>query len=132
MLMRTQAANRSSYFFKKNYSVRLTAQEFCDVINSNGPRLKALINRIICFSSTITGTRAFWSAKRRQLDAWYEHLARLIPRYDEWCSASDAGKARIARENLKNSPHIAASYFGRRFKSFLKSVMIPNFAISDY
>ncbi|KAG6094167.1 hypothetical protein E4U14_008551 [Claviceps sp. LM454 group G7] len=44
-------------------------------------------------------------------DLHWQDLARLMPRYDEWCAASDAGKARIARENLKNSPHIAASYF---------------------
>ncbi|KAG6091666.1 hypothetical protein E4U30_006468 [Claviceps sp. LM220 group G6] len=47
-------------------------------------------------------------------DLHWQDLARLMPRYDEWCAASDAGKARIARENLKNSPHIAASYFCRR------------------
>ncbi|KAG6044633.1 hypothetical protein E4U39_003157 [Claviceps sp. Clav50 group G5] len=59
MLRLSHAANRSSYFFKKNNSVRLTVQEFRDAINSNGPQSKSLINRIICFSSTITGTRAF-------------------------------------------------------------------------
>ncbi|KAG6304862.1 hypothetical protein E4U45_001069 [Claviceps purpurea] len=44
-------------------AVRLTVQEFRDVISSDGPQSKALINRIICFSSSMTGTRAFWAAR---------------------------------------------------------------------
>ncbi|KAG5945750.1 hypothetical protein E4U60_004974, partial [Claviceps pazoutovae] len=44
-------------------AVRLTVQEFRDIINSDGPQSKALINRIICFSSSITGTRASCTAR---------------------------------------------------------------------
>ncbi|KAG5942821.1 hypothetical protein E4U60_007065 [Claviceps pazoutovae] len=137
MLMRTQTANISTYFFKKDNSVPLTVPESRDTINSDGPESKELMSSIICFSSTIAGTRAYWTAKRGQLDAMvrtlgcpalfltfsaadlhWQDLARLMPRYDEWCSASDAGKTRIARENLKNRSHIAASYSGRSDKPF--------------
>ncbi|KAG5947968.1 hypothetical protein E4U59_005447 [Claviceps monticola] len=44
-------------------SMPLTVQEFRDIINSDGPQSKALMNRIICSSSSITGTRAFWTAR---------------------------------------------------------------------
>ncbi|KAG6261518.1 hypothetical protein E4U48_007707 [Claviceps purpurea] len=67
--MRQQATIRSSSFIKKDNAARLTVQEFCDAINSHGREAKALINRIVSFSSSITGTRIFWTAERRQLDS---------------------------------------------------------------
>ncbi|KAG6163420.1 hypothetical protein E4U51_005710 [Claviceps purpurea] len=67
--MRQQATIRSSSFIKKDNAARLTVQEFCDAINSDGREVKALINRIVSFSSSITGTRIFWTAERRQLDS---------------------------------------------------------------
>ncbi|KAG5932728.1 hypothetical protein E4U59_007313 [Claviceps monticola] len=61
----TWATIRSSFFIKKDNAVRLTVQEFYDAINSDGREVKALINRIVRFSSSITGTRIFWTAERR-------------------------------------------------------------------
>ncbi|KAG5932870.1 hypothetical protein E4U60_004922 [Claviceps pazoutovae] len=40
---RTQAANRSSYFFKKDNFVKLMVHEFRDAINYDGPEAKALV-----------------------------------------------------------------------------------------
>ncbi|KAG5961373.1 hypothetical protein E4U58_004262 [Claviceps cyperi] len=86
-------------------------------------QLDAMVRTLGCSALFLTFSAA---------DLYWQDLARLMPRYDEWCSASYAGKARIARENLKNSPHIAARYFGRRFACLVKEVLILKFGITDY
>ncbi|KAG5960213.1 hypothetical protein E4U56_004486 [Claviceps arundinis] len=80
MLLRTQTAHRSSVLLKdfKDNAVALTVQEFRDAINYDGPESKAPINRIICFSSCTTDTRAYWTAKRRQLDAMVRRLGKRV------------------------------------------------------
>jgi ATP-dependent DNA helicase PIF1 len=52
-------------------------------------------------------------------DLHWDSLMRHIPRYEEWKAAPSDQRVRIARENLRDNPHIVAYHFYRRLKSLL-------------
>ncbi|KAG5998199.1 hypothetical protein E4U52_001347 [Claviceps spartinae] len=103
----TQAANRIIKDIKDN-AVTLTVQEFRDTINSDGTESKALINRIICFSSCTTDTRAYWTAKRRQLDAMVRTLGKRVEGAMDpvdWAEVDRSTSASSPNTSSESEPH---------------------------
>lgn len=110
-----------------------------------------MLQLVVRSGNVLRGTRAFWNDERHKLQAMcyalgaprlfltfsaadlhWESLAKIMPRYDEWLRADDQGKYRIARENLKNQPMIAAYHFVRRIKLFIQKYMQPKFEFTTY
>ncbi|SMY30034.1 unnamed protein product [Zymoseptoria tritici ST99CH_1A5] len=55
-----------------------------------------------------------------------------MPDFERWLTLPPDERARVARENLKNNPHVADAHFERRFKLFLEKVLKPKFNVVDY
>jgi ATP-dependent DNA helicase PIF1 len=57
---------------------------------------------------------------------------RHLPLYEEWRAALSDQRVRIARENLRDNPHIVAYYFYRRLQVFTDKVLKDKFNIIDH
>jgi len=55
-----------------------------------------------------------------------------MPNYAAWRKATGREKMRIAAENLRDNPHIAAYHFHKRFNLFIRHVLMPKFGVIDY
>ena len=55
-----------------------------------------------------------------------------MPNYEAWKQATGRDKMRIAIENVRDNPHIAAYHFHERFNQFMTHVLIPKFGVVDY
>ncbi|KAL8376601.1 hypothetical protein RB595_007618 [Gaeumannomyces hyphopodioides] len=60
-------------------------------------------------------------------DLHWHSVAKVMPRYHEWLQADDAGKQRIARNNLRDHAQVAAYHFHRRFKHFFNEYLLKKF-----
>lgn len=55
----------------------------------------------------------------------------LLPNYETWKNGSEADAKRIARDNLRNYPHIAVEHFKRRLDALFETVFKEKFCYSD-
>jgi ATP-dependent DNA helicase PIF1 len=62
----------------------------------------------------------------------WDSLVRHLPRYEEWKAALSDQRVRIARENLRDNPHIVAYHFYRRLQVFTDEVLKDKFNIIDH
>lgn len=108
-----------------------------------GGRLLDLVLHRAC---GLRGTSSFWDHKNRELEShihalgapklflsfsfadlsWWS-LARHMPRFERWQTATDAERLRISRRNLQDNPAIAAFVFRRRFGLFMEHCIMPKF-----
>lgn len=147
--MRAEVNKKSNYFVSKPGATTFnTIDELKDALADDSPRAQAIINSIVRSSDKLKGTRPFWNNARNELqaqchalkcphifltfsaaDLHWESLARVMPGYEEWKTADDNGKRKIAMKNLKDNPQIAAWHFYRRFKIFFEEYLTPKFGI---
>jgi hypothetical protein len=149
--MRQQVNTRSSFFLKQNNTRDLTIEQLRRAFEADTPEAKAVLNSVVRYSGSLQGTRAYWSGRRHQLESFvralgcpalfltfsaadlhWNSLQRHMPRYAAFCAADNRGKIAIARQNLKENPHIAAYHFHQRFESFIQHVLKPKFNIVEY
>lgn len=151
-LMRAQVNTRSSFFVKRSHGSRpVDIAELRAAFEENTVEGQALLNSVVRYTGSLRGTRAFWNGRRHQLDAMvhglgtpnvfmtfsaadlhWDSLARHMPRYEEWKTATTEQQVSIARQNLRENPHIAAYHFHRRLTLFRTIVMQKKFNIKDY
>ena len=55
-----------------------------------------------------------------------------MPNYEAWKEATGREKIRIATENIRDNPHIAAYHFHKRFNLFIEHILIPKFNVINY
>lgn len=156
-LIRKQVNSRSSFFVRKTApedgepTRPTTVEEIREAFGDESRRGKALLNQLVRFSGSLRGTRPYWLAKRNELDSvvdargcpnlfvtfsaadnHWESLHRHMPRYDEWRNGTNDVKIAIARQNIRENPHIAAWHFVQRFRVF-KSVFVKRkFGVVDF
>lgn len=153
-IMRASVNQKASFFVKRNAG-RLgdieTVDDLKNMMDSDSPEAAAVLNSIVRSADTLKGTRPFWNQMRNELQAMchalkcpaifltfsaadlhWESLQRLMPNYDEWKAADDAGKMRISRKNLRENPHIAAHHFYHRFKIFFEEYLVPKLKITAH
>ncbi|KAH0499426.1 hypothetical protein TgHK011_006624 [Trichoderma gracile] len=152
--MRSSVNTRSTFFVKRPGQTAhrtLTVDDIRAAFNNDTPEAQALLNSIVRYSGSLRGTRPYWSSKRRGLEAMvralgcpgtfltfsaadnhWESLHRHLPHFDAWQAASARDKLRIAMQNLKDNPHIAAYHFDYRFKTFLQTVVLPKLQITEF
>jgi helitron helicase-like protein len=65
-------------------------------------------------------------------DYHWDSLQRHMPRYEEWKNGTAAERIKIARENVRDNPHIAAYHFHRRFTVLMEKVVTPKFKVKDH
>lgn len=64
-------------------------------------------------------------------DLQWDHLIRLSPDYTRWKEATPTDAIRIARDFLKNNPHIVVDLFYRRLQVLFKTIFGEKFRITD-
>ena len=152
-LTRQAIRSRSAFYFKRTAGDAFTD---CDVglqqaFAENTVEAQKLKDSIVRLSGSFTGTKAYWMTKRAELQAMvrnldcpdlfltfsaadlhWDSLQRHMSRYEEWKPAAGSAKFRIARENLRDNPHIAAHHFYHRFSTFMKLFVNPKFGMEDY
>ncbi|KAJ5142497.1 uncharacterized protein N7515_001284 [Penicillium bovifimosum] len=153
-IMRRQASKKSGFYVRRRHrqaEAELDPRELLDLIQSDTPEADALIRSIAAFGSSLRGTRPYWFSQRREpqamvkglgaghifltqsaADLHWPDLMRHLPRYQEWVQADANQRARIARENLRDNPHIAAYWFDFRWRTFLNTVLKEKLNVSDY
>ena len=62
---------------------------------------------------------------------FWDDLMRNLPRYEEWSNGTTQQRMRIARENLRDNPHICAYWFHFRYETFKRTVLYKKFDIVD-
>ena len=134
-IMSAQVNKKSSWLVNRSGNQERVESQLREALDYNTLEGQILLNSIVRSSNVLRGTRPFWSQERRNLEAMcfalkcphifltfsaadlhWDSLAKVMPDYQLWLAADDDGKARIARKNLKENPHIAAWHFYRRFK----------------
>ncbi|KAJ9297950.1 hypothetical protein DTO271G3_4171 [Paecilomyces variotii] len=122
-----------------------------EALESRSPSFKALLKSINSFLSTIRGTGLFWREKNAELlvfiinlasphlfltlsaaDYHWDNLICHMPYYNDWKAGSASERIRIARDNLRNNPHIATYWFKYRYNTFRKEVLNKKFGIVNY
>lgn len=149
--MRMKAFKCSRVTASRRDVTDLNFETLCQALAENdteGQRLLSLIRRS---SSKLRGTREYWVSNRNNLLAYvrnlksphlfltlsaadhhWQDLLRHMPRYNEWKDGTSAIRMQIARQNLRDHPHIAAYWFYTRFNTFRKIVLDKKFRISDW
>jgi hypothetical protein len=54
-----------------------------------------------------------------------------MPQYEAWRAGSPTERTKIARENLRDNPHIVAYWFHARFQTFKREILYKKFNIVD-
>lgn len=65
-------------------------------------------------------------------DLHWPDLMRHLPRYQKWLQADANQRIRIARENLRDNPHIAAFWFHFRWQTFLHVILELKLKVVDF
>jgi hypothetical protein len=151
-IMRRQVNTRAGFFVRNRDDEEPTStmsiDDFRTAFEDDSAESEALINSITRFSGSLRGTRPFWGGKRRQLEAFvknlgsphlfvtlspadlhWDDLMQRMPQYGDWRDGTVAERLRIARNNLRDNPHIAAYWFHARFQAFKKEVLFKKFNI---
>ena len=149
--MRREVNKRATFFVRNPSAGRGhldNAQSLRDALKPNNPGSKTLVQSIVRAGNRIPGTKPYWQNQRYGLismchkekcpaifitasaaDLWWESLAECMPRYEDWLAADDNGKRKIAEENLREYPHIAAHHFYVRWKAFFEVYLKPRLGI---
>ncbi|EGP82368.1 uncharacterized protein MYCGRDRAFT_97535 [Zymoseptoria tritici IPO323] len=85
---------------------------------------------LICFVLALGKPDIFITLSAADVQ-WFS-TASHMPDFERWLTLPPDERARLARENLKNNPHVADAHFERRFKLFLEKVLKPKFNVVDY
>lgn len=120
-------------------------------VDIDSPEVQLLLKSIFRFASSLRGTRLFWNGKRYELqnyicylkrpglflifsaaDYYWDFLYKYMPKYEEWRIATAVARIRLARDNLRDNPYIAAFHYYRRFNVFMNKVLIPKFKMDDW
>ncbi|KAF6820018.1 hypothetical protein CSOJ01_01086 [Colletotrichum sojae] len=150
-MMRRKTAGRSVYFAKHTGRQELTVEDLRSAFAEDTPEPKALLNSVVRFADVLKGTGTYWQTKRNHLEAcvytlgcpavfltfsaaeyhWF-HLMKHMPRFEQWKNSTPIQQMQIARENLRDNPHIAAHLFVRRSQLFRQEVLAKKYCIVDY
>jgi ATP-dependent DNA helicase PIF1 len=122
-----------------------------DAFDDDSDKSRKIINSITRYSASLLGTRPYWSGQSKVLepmvqqlgcpnlfvtlsaaDMHWDSLMELFPDYEEWLIASREERMRMARKNIRDSPHIIAYHFYRCLQVFQDHVLVPKFNVKDY
>jgi helitron helicase-like protein/uncharacterized protein DUF6570/PIF1-like helicase len=151
-IMRRQVSNTAGFFVKSRPGQpNPTADELREAFQNNDPEAASLLRSITSMSGSLRGTRSYWGGRRQDLQSHIQHLGaahffltlsaadlhwddlmRHLPRYNEWRDEDISQRIRIARDNLRDNPHIVSFWFHHRFKTFKEVVLDRKFKIRDY
>ena len=147
-LLRMQSKQHSSYVCKKLNGKNITFQDLEERVREG----KAdLANHIVRSAELLRGTRPFWAARGRELEAmvlnlnaphlfitasaadlqWFDLHAQM-PGFERHSERTEHEQYRAASDNLTHNPHIAAKYLTCRFELFLKHVICKVFKVRDH
>ena len=147
-LLRAQSKQHSSYVCKKLNGKNITFQDLEERVREG----KAdLANHIVRSAEQLRGTRPFWAARGRELEAmvlnlnaphlfitasaadlqWFDLQAQM-PGFERYSEQTEHEQYRAASDNLTHNPHIAAEYLTYRFELFLKHVICKVFKVQDH
>ncbi|EED12765.1 conserved hypothetical protein [Talaromyces stipitatus ATCC 10500] len=131
-MMRQQANTKASFFVKQKTKDgrEITADDLRLAFEDDAPEGEALLNSITRRSGTLRGTRPFWTSKHQHLKAMVKNigpshlfvtlsaadlhwadLMRHLPDFEQWKAGTSSERIQIARDNLRDNPHIVAQWF---------------------
>ncbi|EED14666.1 hypothetical protein TSTA_041440 [Talaromyces stipitatus ATCC 10500] len=140
-MMRQQANTKASFFIKQKTKDghQITADDLRLAFEDDAPEGEALLNSITRRSGTLRGTRPFWTNKHQHLKAMVKNigpshlfltlsaadlqwadLMQHLPNFEQWKAGTSSERIQIARDNLRDNPHIVAQWFLIRYNTFRK------------
>ncbi|EED11567.1 hypothetical protein TSTA_008630 [Talaromyces stipitatus ATCC 10500] len=139
-MMRQQANTKASFFVKQKIKDgrEITADDLRLAFEDDTPEGEALLNSITRRSGMLRGIRPFWTNKHQHLKAMVKNIAadlhwadlmQHLPNFER--AAIGQERIQIARDNLRDNPHIVAQWFWIRSNVFRKEVLDKRFNVID-
>lgn len=148
-LQRQRAYNQARIFVRQNHdAARLTAANVREMLAEGD---ESIVRRMMCYGSTLRGTRAYWAQRRQELtdminvtgsphlfftfsaaDLQWPDLHRHMPQEIEVPVGDDTATRRQRRLALNRNPHLAAAYLDKRFLLFHKHVLCPILKVKHF
>ena len=151
-IMRHQAS-KSSGFYVRRFADRpdISLDELQSMFDCDDPESRALLQSVTRFTAVLRGTRPFWTSRKQELEGFvrnlgpahlfvtlsaadlhWDDLMRHLPQYEAWQTADPEQRVRIARQNLRDNPHIVAEWYTIRFETFKTYVIDQLFDVEDW
>ncbi|CAE6994928.1 ATP-dependent DNA helicase PIF1 [Pyrenophora teres f. teres] len=151
--MRHQINDKVGFFVKKLDPQKkdLSLDDLRNAFADDFDESRQVLNRITRYAASLRGTRPYWAGRMKMVEAMvrmlgrpslfltfsaadlhWDSLMQHMPRYEEWKAASSDVRVRIARENLRDNPHIVAFHFHRRLQVFSEEVLRDKFNMVDF
>jgi ATP-dependent DNA helicase PIF1 len=152
-IMRHQINEKAGFFVRKMdpQNKDLTLDDLRNAFNDDSEESRYILNRVTRYAASLRGTRPYWGGRMKMVesmvrmlgcphlfltfsaaDLHWDSLMQHMPRYDEWKATTSVQRVRIARDNLRDNPHIVAYHFYRRLYVFIDVVLRAKFNIQDY
>ncbi|CAA9956395.1 Helitron helicase domain protein [Pyrenophora teres f. maculata] len=152
-IMRHQINDKAGFFVKKldPQNKDLSLDDLRNAFADDSDESRQMLNRITRYAANLRGTRPYWAGRMKMVEAMvrmlgcpslfltfsaadlhWDSLMQHMPRYEEWKAASSDVRVRIARENLRDNPHIVAFHFYRRLQVFSEEVFRDKFNMVDF
>jgi ATP-dependent DNA helicase PIF1 len=149
-LQRARAVSQSKVFVKQQHdAARLTVTDIRAMLSESDEHI---VNQMMRYGANLRGTRAFWTARRRELmdlihekgtpdafctlsaaDLQWPDLHRHMPQTVGTAAGEDPRAARQGRQvSLNKNPHIAAAYLDQRIQAFFQEFLVPSLGIRQY
>ncbi|EED11568.1 hypothetical protein TSTA_008640 [Talaromyces stipitatus ATCC 10500] len=151
-MMRQQANAKASFLVKQKTKEgrEITAGDLRLAFEDDAPEGEALLNSITRRSGMLRGTHPFWTNRQQQLkamvkkfgpshifltvsaaDLHWADLMQHLPKFERWKEAMSQDRIQIARDNLRDNPHIVAQWFWIRYNTFRKEVLDKRFNVIE-
>ncbi|KAK3931974.1 ATP-dependent DNA helicase, partial [Frankliniella fusca] len=143
-LMRWNSCTNGSIFVRNHPEFKdITISELKDLLKKN----RLLMKKIMLQSSSLRGSKQYWSARAGELtdmceqlglptvfltlscaDLHWVELYRLLTGLDDVSELREKER----RDLLQQNPYIVDSFFHQRVQSFIKSVLSVEYPVKDY